>query len=145
MVLMAAPSMTAQPRPERPEVWRAYAGKLEAGAFVRVRLKDGASGKANFADFYVTKMIDAFSVPLLHVAELGDSIADVKIEIFEVGGTTAFAIYTLHLITSDSIGGSTSGILENVTFTYDRISHRHFSGRHDIPLVLRSHDGEELL
>jgi hypothetical protein len=56
--LMAASSMTAQQRQEPPEVWRAYAGKLEAGAFVRVRLKDGVSVKGHF----IQATSDAFRV-----------------------------------------------------------------------------------
>jgi hypothetical protein len=58
IVLMAAPSLTAQQRQEPPEVWRAYVEKLEAGAFVRVRLTDGTSVKGHF----IQATSDAFRV-----------------------------------------------------------------------------------
>src|SRR5262249_58761428 len=40
IVALAAPSLFAKQRPEPPAVWRAYAEKLEAGALVKVTLKD---------------------------------------------------------------------------------------------------------
>jgi hypothetical protein len=38
----------AGPRQEPPEVWQAYAQKLEAGAFVQVHMKDGKKVKGSF-------------------------------------------------------------------------------------------------
>ena len=45
------------------------------------------------------------------------SIKEVIVEMFEVGSPTPFAVYELGdaLITSDSIGGSTTGVQENLT------------------------------
>lgn len=48
VVLLTAPFAMAEPRQEPPEVWQAYAQKLEAGAFVQVRLKDGEKVKGSF-------------------------------------------------------------------------------------------------
>jgi hypothetical protein len=47
VILMAAPSAMAQQRHEPPEVWRAFADKLESGAYVSVRLKNGAKVKGH--------------------------------------------------------------------------------------------------
>ena len=48
VVLLTAPCVLARQRQEPPEVWRAYANKLEAGAFVRVRLKDRTQVRGEF-------------------------------------------------------------------------------------------------
>jgi len=48
IVLLLAPMAMAAPRQEPPEVWQAFAQKLEAGAFVEVRLKDGKKVKGQF-------------------------------------------------------------------------------------------------
>lgn len=48
VVLITAPFAMADPRQEPPEVWQAYAQKLEAGAFVQVHLKDGKKVKGSF-------------------------------------------------------------------------------------------------
>jgi len=48
VVLLTAPFAMAEPRQEPPEVWQAYAQKLEAGAFVEVHLKDGKKIKGSF-------------------------------------------------------------------------------------------------
>ncbi len=48
VVLLTAPLAMADPRQEPPEVWQAYAQKLEAGAFVQVHLKDGKKVKGSF-------------------------------------------------------------------------------------------------
>ena len=48
IVLLAAPSAMAKQRREPPEVWRAFAERLEAGAFVRVRLLDHSQVKGQF-------------------------------------------------------------------------------------------------
>jgi len=45
---IAAPSLRASHRQEPPEVWQAFAQKLESGAFVRVRLKSGSEVKGYF-------------------------------------------------------------------------------------------------
>ncbi|HEY2905086.1 MAG TPA: type VI secretion system tube protein Hcp [Vicinamibacterales bacterium] len=37
------------------------------------------AGKADFADFLVTKMLDGFSAPMLHVAEVGTHIQSVQV------------------------------------------------------------------
>ena len=47
VLLMAAPSAMATQRRESPDVWRAFAEKLEAGAFVSVRLQNGAKVKGH--------------------------------------------------------------------------------------------------
>jgi hypothetical protein len=47
VLLMAAPSTMAQQRREPADVWRAFAEKLEAGAFVSVRLQNGAKVKGH--------------------------------------------------------------------------------------------------
>jgi len=46
--LIAAPSAIARQPQEGAEVWRAFAGKLDAGSFVRVRLKDHSEIKGHF-------------------------------------------------------------------------------------------------
>ena len=48
MILLAAPSAMGKQRREPPEVWRAFAERLEAGAFVRVRLIDHRQVKGQF-------------------------------------------------------------------------------------------------
>ena len=48
IVLLTSSMAMAEPRQEPPEVWQAYAEKLEAGAFVQVRLKDGEKVKGSF-------------------------------------------------------------------------------------------------
>ena len=48
VVLFTVPLAMAEPRQEPPEVWQAYAQKLEAGAFVQVHLKDGKKVKGSF-------------------------------------------------------------------------------------------------
>lgn len=48
VVLLVEPAALARQRPEPPDTWRAYAERLEAGAFVRVRLKEGTSVKGHF-------------------------------------------------------------------------------------------------
>jgi hypothetical protein len=47
VLLMAAPSTMAKQRRESADVWRAFAEKLEAGAFVSVRLQNGAKVKGH--------------------------------------------------------------------------------------------------
>jgi len=47
IVLLASPAFASH-RQEPPEVWQGFAQKLEAGAFVEVRLKDGTKVKGNF-------------------------------------------------------------------------------------------------
>jgi hypothetical protein len=47
VLLMAAPSPVAKQRLESPDVWRAFAEKLEAGALVTVRLQNGAKVKGH--------------------------------------------------------------------------------------------------
>ena len=48
IVLLTSSMAMAEPRQEPPEVWQAYAEKLEAGAFVQVHLKDGKKVKGSF-------------------------------------------------------------------------------------------------
>ena len=51
IVVLTAPSLMArhkQQQQEPPEVWQAFAQKLESGAFVKVRLKDGKQVKGFF-------------------------------------------------------------------------------------------------
>ena len=46
--LLAAPAAMGKQRNEPPETWRAFAERLEAGAFVRVRLLDHRQVKGHF-------------------------------------------------------------------------------------------------
>jgi hypothetical protein len=48
IVLLTSSVAMADPRQEPPEVWREYAHKLEAGAFVQIHLKDGTKVKGSF-------------------------------------------------------------------------------------------------
>ncbi len=48
IVVLAAPAAMARQGQEPPEVWQAFAQKLEAGAFLQVRLKDGTKVKGHF-------------------------------------------------------------------------------------------------
>src|SRR5205809_217935 len=48
IVLLAAPAAMGKQRNEPPETWRAFAERLEAGAFVRVRLLDHHQVKGYF-------------------------------------------------------------------------------------------------
>jgi len=68
IVVMAAPLAMAAPRQEPPEVWQAFARKLEAGAFVEVHLKDGKKIKGNFIpgseDTFRLKPKTRISVPI---------------------------------------------------------------------------------
>jgi len=50
VLLMAAPSAMAQQRHESPDVWRAFAERLEAGAYVAVRLHHGAKLKGHIIE-----------------------------------------------------------------------------------------------
>ena len=47
IVVLVSPAI-ARHRQEPPEVWQGFAQRLEAGAFVEVRLKDGTKVKGNF-------------------------------------------------------------------------------------------------
>ena len=68
IVVLAAPLAMAAPRQEPPEVWQAFARKLEAGAFVQVHLKDGKKIKGNFmpgsGDVFRLKPKTRISVPV---------------------------------------------------------------------------------
>ncbi len=81
------------------------------------------AGKVDFADFLVTKMLDGFSAPMLHAAEIGTHIQSVQIDVFQAGGTTPFATYTLQdvQITSDLFGSSPSAVNESVSFSYAKL------------------------
>jgi type VI protein secretion system component Hcp len=81
------------------------------------------AGKVDFADFLVTKMLDGFSAPMLHAAEVGTHIQSVQIDVFQAGGVTPFASYFLQdvLISSDLFGSSPSAINESVSFNYARL------------------------
>jgi len=48
VILLTTSAAMAEPRQEPPEVWQAYAQKLEAGAFVEVHLKDGTKVKGSY-------------------------------------------------------------------------------------------------
>ncbi len=48
IVLLTSSVAMAEPRQEPPEVWQAYAQKLEAGAFVQVHLKDGTKVNGSY-------------------------------------------------------------------------------------------------
>src|SRR5262245_36626997 len=48
IAFLAAPSAIARHRQDSPELWQAFAQKLEAGAFVRVHLKKGKAIKGYF-------------------------------------------------------------------------------------------------
>jgi hypothetical protein len=47
-VFLAAPSVAAASPQEPSEIWRAFAERLQPGAFVRVRLNDGSQVKGHF-------------------------------------------------------------------------------------------------
>ena len=55
---LAVPSAFAGKQSEPPEVWRSFADRLEAGAFVRVKLKDRTQIKGHFV------MVDGESLRL---------------------------------------------------------------------------------
>jgi hypothetical protein len=68
IVVLAAPlAMAASPQ-EPPEVWQAFARKLEAGAYVEVHLKDGTKIKGNFIpgseDLFRLKPKTRIAVPI---------------------------------------------------------------------------------
>jgi|SRR5262245_1133680 len=48
VVVLAASSVIAASPQEPSDVWRAFAGKLNPGSFVRVRLRDGSQVKGHF-------------------------------------------------------------------------------------------------
>jgi hypothetical protein len=50
VLLIAAPPAVAGQRRESPEVWRTFAERLDAGAFVMVRLHDGTTMKGHVID-----------------------------------------------------------------------------------------------
>jgi type VI protein secretion system component Hcp len=81
------------------------------------------AGKVDFADFLVTKMLDGFSAPMLHAAEVGSHIQSVQIDIFQAGSATPFATYTLQdvLISSDLFGSSAAAVNETVSFNYGKL------------------------
>ncbi len=81
------------------------------------------AGKVDFSDFQVTKMLDGFSAPMLHAAEVGTHIQSVQVDVFQAGSNTPFATYTLQdvLISSDLFGSSSSAINESVSFNYGRL------------------------
>jgi hypothetical protein len=47
VLLMAAPSVMAQQRRDSPDVWRAFAERLEVGSYVTVRLQHGPKLKGH--------------------------------------------------------------------------------------------------
>jgi type VI protein secretion system component Hcp len=83
----------------------------------------GGAGKVAFADFLVTKMLDGFSAPMLHAAEVGSHIQFVQIDVFQAGSSTPFATYVLQdvLISSDLFGSSAAAVNETVSFNYGRL------------------------
>src|SRR5262245_30768012 len=68
IILLATPSILTAQGHEPPEVWRAFAEKLEAGAFVRVRLLDRSQVKGHFimvdGDRFRIKPKTRVSVPI---------------------------------------------------------------------------------
>jgi len=100
---------------------------FSSGATNTVTIGSGSggagAGKVDFADFVVTKMLDGFSAPMLHAAEVGTHIQSVQVDVFQTGSSTPFATYTLQdvLISSDVFGASSSAINESVSFSYGRL------------------------
>jgi type VI secretion system secreted protein Hcp len=84
----------------------------------------GGAGKASFSDLNVSKFIDGLSVPLLKAVATGEHIKTVKIEVFEIGSQTPFAVYTFSdaLVTADVLGSSTTQVSEQAAFDYSRIA-----------------------
>src|SRR5262249_15835693 len=82
----------------------------------------GGTGKANFQDFSITKLLDSFSLPMLLATATGEHIREVTIEVFEINAANPFAVYKLDdvVVTSDSAGGSINGLQESVTLNYGR-------------------------
>jgi hypothetical protein len=68
IILLTVSSALAEPRQEPPEVWQAYAQKLEAGAFVQVHLKTGKKVTGQFipstTDTFRVKPKTRISVPI---------------------------------------------------------------------------------
>src|SRR4029450_9705204 len=54
----------------------------------------GGAGKVTFANLVVSKMLDGDSVPLLQAAATGQIFRNLVIEVFAVGSSVPFAIYT---------------------------------------------------
>ena len=48
IIALVTPSLSESQRTEPPQVWRAFAEKLEAGAFIKVTLKDHKKIKGSF-------------------------------------------------------------------------------------------------
>jgi type VI protein secretion system component Hcp len=84
----------------------------------------GAAGKVNFADLSVLKMIDGLTVPLLKATATGTFLAEVKLEVFQIGTSVPFATYTFSdaLVTAHALGGSPASISESVSFAYGKIA-----------------------
>jgi type VI protein secretion system component Hcp len=82
------------------------------------------AGKASFSDLNVSKFIDGLSVPLLKAVATGQHIRTVKIEVFEIGSQTPFAVYTFSdaLVTADVLGSSTTQVSEQAAFDYAKIA-----------------------
>jgi type VI protein secretion system component Hcp len=81
------------------------------------------AGKVEFADFVVTKMLDGFSAPMLHAAEVGTTLQSVEIDLLQGGSSTPFATYTLQdvLISSDLFAASSTAANESVSFNYRKL------------------------
>jgi type VI protein secretion system component Hcp len=84
----------------------------------------GGAGKASFSDLNVSKFIDGLSVPLLKAVATGQHIPFVKIEVFEIGSPTPFAVYTFSnaLVTADVLGSSINQVSEQAAFNYSKIA-----------------------
>jgi hypothetical protein len=70
--VLAAPSAFARKQTEPPEVWRAYADRLEAGAFIRVKLKDRTQVQGHFI------MVDANALRLKPKTRIPVAIRDLS-------------------------------------------------------------------
>jgi type VI protein secretion system component Hcp len=83
----------------------------------------GGTTRSVFKDVVVTKMLDGLSVPLLTAAAKGTQIAELNIEVFEIGKSAPFATYKFEsvLVTADLLGSSETALSEQVSFNFERI------------------------
>ena len=83
----------------------------------------GGAGKVSFQDLSVNKQLDGMSVSLLSAAATGKHIKDVTIEVFEIGASSPFAVYTFQdaLVTADVFGASNQAPSESVSFVFSKV------------------------
>jgi type VI secretion system secreted protein Hcp len=83
----------------------------------------GGAGKVSFQDLSVSKLLDGMSVSLLRAAATGNHIKAMLIEVFEIGSSSPFAVYTFEdvFVTADVFGASNQAPSENVSFNFAKI------------------------